>query len=74
MQGLEEEMVATIALDVLKGLEYMHAHSMLHRDVKVGIQPPLGVPVTVCGISCLVFSSSICDGVICLSVHGLAVC
>ncbi len=34
-QGLEEEMVATIALDVLKGLDYMHAHSMLHRDVKV---------------------------------------
>ena len=29
-------MVATIALDVLKGLDYMHAHSMLHRDVKVG--------------------------------------
>lgn len=29
-------MVATIALDVLKGLEYMHTHSMLHRDVKVG--------------------------------------
>ncbi len=35
MQGLEEEMVATIALDVLRGLEYMHSHSMLHRDVKV---------------------------------------
>ena len=28
-------MVATIALDVLRGLEYMHSHSMLHRDVKV---------------------------------------
>ena len=35
MQGLEEEIVATVALDVLRGLEYMHAHSMLHRDVKV---------------------------------------
>ena len=39
LQGLEEEMVATIALDVLKGLDYMHAHSMLHRDVKVRICP-----------------------------------
>ena len=38
-QGLEEEMVATIALDVLKGLDYMHAHSMLHRDVKVATCP-----------------------------------
>lgn len=37
LQGLEEEMVATIALDVLKGLDYMHSHSMLHRDVKVNI-------------------------------------
>ena len=33
-------MVATIALDVLKGLEYMHAHSMLHRDVKVSLLSP----------------------------------
>ncbi|EIE20192.1 kinase-like protein, partial [Coccomyxa subellipsoidea C-169] len=33
-QGLEEEVVATVALDVLRGLEYMHAHSMIHRDVK----------------------------------------
>jgi serine/threonine-protein kinase OSR1/STK39 len=34
-QGLEEEVVATVALDVLRGLEYMHSHSMIHRDVKV---------------------------------------
>ncbi|KAK9901349.1 hypothetical protein WJX75_007725 [Coccomyxa subellipsoidea] len=33
-QGLEEEVVATVALDVLRGLEYMHSHSMIHRDVK----------------------------------------
>ena len=52
MQGLEEEMVATIALDVLKGLEYMHAHSMLHRDVKVCLLPLMGNPSMVCGISC----------------------
>ena len=52
MQGLEEEMVATIALDVLKGLEYMHAHSMLHRDVKVSLLPPVGFLFMMCGISC----------------------
>ena len=39
MQGLEEEIVATVALDVLRGLEYMHAHSMLHRDVKARAPP-----------------------------------
>jgi serine/threonine-protein kinase OSR1/STK39 len=36
-QGLEEEIVATVAQDVLRGLEYMHSHSMIHRDVKVGL-------------------------------------
>lgn len=27
--------MATVALDVLRGLDYMHSHSMIHRDVKV---------------------------------------
>ena len=31
--------MATVALDVLRGLEYMHSHGMLHRDVKVGRHP-----------------------------------
>ena len=36
--------MATVALDVLRGLEYMHAHSMLHRDVKVrAATPPLSL-------------------------------
>lgn len=35
LQGLEEEVVATVALNVLRGLEYMHSHCMIHRDVKV---------------------------------------
>ncbi len=47
VQGLEEEMVATIALDVLKGLEYMHAHSMLHRDVKVSLLSPMKITIMV---------------------------
>ena len=33
-QGLEEELVATIGLDVLRALEYMHSRGRIHRDVK----------------------------------------
>ena len=33
--------MATVALDVLRGLDYMHAHGMLHRDVKVCMHPQL---------------------------------
>ena len=46
-------MVATIALDVLKGLDYMHAHSMLHRDVKVPHSPLSAVFTDPCkGVGC----------------------
>lgn len=29
--GMEEDMIATIARDVLQGLQYLHAHDSMHR-------------------------------------------
>ena len=33
--GMDEDMIVTIAKDILKGLDYLHRRDLAHRDLKV---------------------------------------
>ena len=38
--GMDEELIITIARDILRGLDYLHRHELQHRDLKVRCRPP----------------------------------
>ncbi|PIA37031.1 hypothetical protein AQUCO_03100051v1 [Aquilegia coerulea] len=59
-EGFREVVIATVLREALKGLEYLHDHGLIHRDVKAGnilVDAHGGIKLGDLGVSACLFDS-----------------